>query len=135
MGMAESAILLGLHTIRMSLLVLGQVVIAPFALRAGKCDLGTHRFSPPVDCIKKTPNSCQLVNYSIIIFTRQRLFQKDFRTISGLLPVVKSEIPYLVLSFFGPLYIEKTRSPFSRKRPICTVFRLFFCEFFTLKKT
>ena len=41
---AEPAILLCFHTIRMRLLILRHIVIATLALRAGKCDLGTHDF-------------------------------------------------------------------------------------------
>ena len=39
---AERAILLHFHSVRMVLLLLRGVVVAPFALRAGKCDLGSH---------------------------------------------------------------------------------------------
>jgi len=35
MSLAESAVLLGLHAVRMSLLVLGCVIVAALALRAG----------------------------------------------------------------------------------------------------
>ena len=76
---AESAVLLGLHTIRMRLLVLRHIVIATLALRAGKCDLGTHDFHLRLlrNLHKKNTFSCQLVNYSIIILPRQRFFHRN----------------------------------------------------------
>ena len=42
MLLAESAVFLDLHTIRMIFLILGRKIITLLALRARKCDLGTH---------------------------------------------------------------------------------------------
>ena len=39
---AESAELLDLHTIRMSLLILGRVIVAALAFCAGQSDSSTH---------------------------------------------------------------------------------------------
>ena len=44
---AERAVLLELHALRMSLLVLGCVVIAVLALSACQCNLCTHNSIPP----------------------------------------------------------------------------------------
>lgn len=44
MGLAESAILLGLHTVRMSFLILSHVVVALFAFCTCQCDLCSHDF-------------------------------------------------------------------------------------------
>ena len=44
MSLTESTILLGLHSVRMSLFVFGHVVIALFAFRTRQCDFCTHNF-------------------------------------------------------------------------------------------
>ena len=44
MSLAESAVLLGFHSVRMSLLILGHVVIALLAFCACQCDLCAHDF-------------------------------------------------------------------------------------------
>ena len=44
-SLAESAILLGLHTIGMCLLILGCIIITTLALCACQCDSCTHVFS------------------------------------------------------------------------------------------
>ena len=44
MSLAESAVLLGLHAVRMSLLILCHVVVTLLALRACQCDLCAHDF-------------------------------------------------------------------------------------------
>ncbi len=45
--LAESAVLVHLHSVRMRLLVLRIVVIAMLTLRARQCDLCSHDFPPP----------------------------------------------------------------------------------------
>ena len=45
MSLAESAVLLGLHTIGMSLLILCCVIITILAFCASKCDSCTHNFT------------------------------------------------------------------------------------------
>ncbi len=42
MSLAESAILLGLHTVRMVLLLLGRIIVAVLAFGTCQCYLCTH---------------------------------------------------------------------------------------------
>ena len=44
MSLAESAVLLSLHSVRMSLLILGHVVVTLFAFCTCQCDLCAHDF-------------------------------------------------------------------------------------------
>ena len=44
MSLAESAVLLSLHAVRMSLLILRHVVVALFAFSACQCNLSAHDF-------------------------------------------------------------------------------------------
>lgn len=49
MLLAETAILLHLDTVRVVLLVLGLVIVALFAFRAGKSDFDSHVSAPPIN--------------------------------------------------------------------------------------
>lgn len=129
---AESAILLRLHTIRMRLFVLRHIVIATLALRAGKCDLGTHDFHLRLlrNLHKKNTFSCQLVNYSIIILARQRFFPSFLLYI--LPPHIRARKNYILcIPGMHPFYIEETPSSGTRNRPFSTDLRLIFCVIFS----
>ncbi len=53
MSLTELAVLFDLHSVRMSLLILGCVVISLLALCAGECDLCSHKMLPSDVYLKK----------------------------------------------------------------------------------
>ena len=91
MLLAESAVFLCLHTIRMCLLILLGIVVSVLALCAGKCNSGTHFFTSYLSyrtidhgliySTKKRPMIVSPDKYNTVAILRQSDFAFFFFTI------------------------------------------------------
>ena len=86
MSLAESAVLLCLHTIGMCLLILSCIVITLLALCACQCDLGTHIYSPPYASVFATQKKDLrlLLNQYNIVMHRTSMIIFEIRCISSI---------------------------------------------------